>query len=55
MAGTISRSLGMPGVHVGPGDHLCGLYMGHPKVFFGGLVFENPHYLSPDEYRSSKS
>jgi hypothetical protein len=27
----------------------------HPKVLLGGLVFENPHYVSPDEYRSAKS
>ena len=27
----------------------------HPKVLLGGLVFENPDYLAPDEYRTPKS
>ncbi|MGZ4803077.1 MAG: MEDS domain-containing protein [Acidimicrobiia bacterium] len=27
----------------------------HPKLLLGGLVLENPHFLSPDEYRAAKS
>jgi hypothetical protein len=37
------------------GGLLMDLLKTHPKVLLGGLVFENPHYLSPDEYRSAKS
>jgi hypothetical protein len=37
------------------GGLLMELLKTHPKVLLGGLVFENPHYLSPDEYRSAKS
>ena len=31
MAGTTSHSLGMPGVSVEPGDHLCAFYMGQQE------------------------
>jgi len=27
----------------------------HKKLLLGGLVLENPHFLSPDEYRAAKS
>ena len=27
----------------------------HKKLLLGGLVLDNPHYLSPDEFRASKS
>ena len=37
------------------GGLLIELLKTHPKVLLGGLVFENPHYLSPDEYRSARS
>jgi hypothetical protein len=36
------------------GGLLMDLLKTHPKVLLGGLVLENPHYLSPDEYRSAK-
>jgi hypothetical protein len=26
----------------------------HPKILLGGLVLENPHYLTPDEFRASR-
>jgi hypothetical protein len=26
----------------------------HPKLLLGGLVIENPHYLTPDEYLTLK-
>ncbi len=55
MAGTTSRSLGMPGVSEFGGGLLVELLKTHPKVLLGGLVFENGQYLSPDEYRSGKS
>ena len=26
----------------------------HPKLLLGGLVIENPHYLTPDDYLALK-
>jgi hypothetical protein len=26
----------------------------HPKILLGGMLFENPHYLSPDEFRATR-
>jgi hypothetical protein len=33
---------------------LLNLLTTHPKVLLGGIVLENPHYLSPDEYQASR-
>jgi hypothetical protein len=33
---------------------LLDLLTTHPKVLLGGIVLENPHYLSPDEYQASR-
>ena len=27
----------------------------HKKVLLGGLVLDNPHYLTPDEFRATRS
>jgi hypothetical protein len=27
----------------------------HPKILLGGMVLDNPHYLSPDEFRAQRS
>jgi hypothetical protein len=35
------------------GDILVGLIKTHPKLLLGGLVLDNPHYLSPEEYRAT--
>jgi MEDS: MEthanogen/methylotroph, DcmR Sensory domain len=32
------------------GDILVDLMRTHPKLLLGGLVLDNPHYLSPDEF-----
>lgn len=37
------------------GGMMVDLLKTHPKLLLGGLVLENPHYLSPDEYRASRS
>jgi hypothetical protein len=37
------------------GGLLMELLETHPKALLRGPVFENPQYLSPDEYRSAKS
>jgi hypothetical protein len=42
---TDTVDFGLPGVAVSPGDHICG--------FFG--VDEIPHFLSPDEFRLTRS
>jgi hypothetical protein len=26
----------------------------HPKLLLGGLLIDNPHYLSPDEFRATR-
>jgi hypothetical protein len=26
----------------------------HPKIVLGGMVLENPHFMSPDEFRASR-
>jgi hypothetical protein len=36
------------------GGVLVDLLKTHPKVLLGGMVLENPHYLSPDEFRASR-
>jgi hypothetical protein len=37
------------------GGLLMDLLKTHPKVLLGGFVLDNPHYLSPDEYRAAKA
>jgi hypothetical protein len=37
------------------GGMIVELLKTHPRLLLGGLVLENPHYLSPDEYRAAKS
>jgi hypothetical protein len=37
------------------GGMIVELLKTHPKLLLGGLVLENPHFLSPDEYRAAKS
>jgi hypothetical protein len=27
----------------------------HPKILFGGVVIDNPHYLAPDEFRRTRA
>jgi hypothetical protein len=34
------------------GGMMVDLLRTHPKILLGGLVLENPHYLSPDEFRA---
>jgi hypothetical protein len=43
---TDTVDFGLPGVAVSPGDHICGFFYG---------VDENPHFLSPDEFRLTRS
>lgn len=68
-----SVELGLPGVALLPGDHVCAFYAGqdtvgeamgsgrftfargvgdmttHPKLLVGGMVLDNPYYLTADE------
>jgi CheY-like chemotaxis protein len=37
------------------GGLVSGLLRTHPKILLGGLVIENPHYLSPDEFRATRA
>ncbi|MGZ4801969.1 MAG: MEDS domain-containing protein [Solirubrobacteraceae bacterium] len=37
------------------GGMIVELLKTHPKLLLGGLVLENPHFLSPDEYRAARS
>ncbi len=37
------------------GGMIVELLKTHPRLLLGGLILENPHYLSPDEYRAAKS
>ena len=60
MAGTTTRSLGMPRSKdlAEYESELNRFVPRYPQVIVclhDLLVFENPHYLSPDEYRSAKS
>jgi hypothetical protein len=34
------------------GSMLVDLLRTHPKLLLGGLIVENPHYLTPDEFRA---
>jgi hypothetical protein len=34
------------------GGMVVDLLKTHPKILLGGLVLENPHYLTPDELRA---
>ena len=36
------------------GGMMLDLLRTHPKLLLGGLVIENPHYLTPDEYLTLK-
>jgi CheY-like chemotaxis protein len=36
------------------GELVSGLLRTHPKILLGGLVIENPHYLSPDEFQVTR-
>jgi hypothetical protein len=36
------------------GGALLELLRTHPKLLLGGLLIDNPHYLSPDEYAASR-
>jgi hypothetical protein len=37
------------------GSMIVELLKTHPRLLLGRLILENPHYLSPDEYRAAKS
>jgi hypothetical protein len=56
---TRGHAFGLPGIELEAGDHICALYLAererdavlpHTKLLLGGLVIENPHYHTPDEY-----
>jgi hypothetical protein len=34
------------------GSMLVDLLRTHPKLLLGSLIVENPHYLTPDEFRA---
>jgi hypothetical protein len=36
------------------GSILVDLLKTHPKLLLGGMVLDNPHYLSPDEFRTTR-
>jgi hypothetical protein len=36
------------------GNILLDLIKTHPKILLGGMVLDNPHYLSPDEFRATR-
>ena len=36
------------------GGMMLDLLRTHPKLLLGGLLIENPHYLTPDEYLTLK-
>ena len=36
------------------GGMMLDLLRTHPKLLLGGLLIENPHYLTPDEYLALK-
>jgi hypothetical protein len=36
------------------GSILVDLLTTHPRLLLGGMVLDNPHYLSPDEFRASR-
>jgi hypothetical protein len=37
------------------GGIIMDLLKTHPRLLIGGMVLENPHYLSPDEFLASRS
>jgi DcmR-like sensory protein len=37
------------------GGMVVDLLRTHPKILLGGLVLENPHYLTPDEFRALRA
>jgi hypothetical protein len=37
------------------GGMLVDILKTHKKLLLGGLVVENPHYLTPDEFRATRS
>jgi hypothetical protein len=37
------------------GGILVDLLKTHPKLLMGGLIIENPHYLTPDEYLATRT
>jgi hypothetical protein len=36
------------------GSVLVDMLKTHPKLLLGGMVLDNPHFLSPDEYRAAR-
>jgi hypothetical protein len=36
------------------GGMMVDLIKTHPKLLLGGLLIDNPHYLSPDEFRATR-
>jgi hypothetical protein len=36
------------------GNILLDLLKTHPRLLLGGMVLDNPHYLSPDEFRATR-
>jgi hypothetical protein len=37
------------------GSMIVDLLKTHPKIMLGGLLIENPHYLTPDEFRAERA
>jgi hypothetical protein len=37
------------------GDVMVDLLKTHPKLLLGGMVLDNPHYLSPDEFLATRT
>jgi hypothetical protein len=33
---------------------LPGMLKTHPKLLLGGMVLDNPNFLSPDDYRATR-
>jgi hypothetical protein len=56
---------GLPGVTVDPdsigsagdagGSTMVDLLRTHPRLLLGGMVIDNPHYLTPDEFRLART
>lgn len=43
----MNRELGVPGVGLEPGDHVCGFNFGDDER--DSILLENPHHLTADE------
>jgi hypothetical protein len=37
------------------GSMIIDLLKTHPKIMLGGMVIENPHYLTPDEFLADRA